>query len=153
MITRSTDRLPPVQTWARLLVLGAAVLCFASAQPASGGAGPGSTERAAGQAQAGKAVFNGKGVCFYCHGVDGRRDRLPRIEADTAALIAQLNPPPTDLRVPSRLRLKTDRERTSAIRNGHPGTGMFPDTRITDQELADTLAYLAVLRQEGTPTP
>ena len=33
-----------------------------------------------------------------------------------------------------------------AIREGHPGTGMFPDTAMTNQELTDTLAYLALLR-------
>jgi hypothetical protein len=27
---------------------------------------------------------------------------------------------------------------------------MFPDTRMTDQELRDTLAYLAFLRGEGS---
>jgi hypothetical protein len=27
---------------------------------------------------------------------------------------------------------------------------MFPDTTMTDQELLDTLAYLALLRQEGS---
>jgi hypothetical protein len=28
---------------------------------------------------------------------------------------------------------------------------MFPDKRMTDQELTDTLAYLALLRREGSP--
>lgn len=36
-----------------------------------------------------------------------------------------------------------------AIREGHPGMGMFPDTTMTDQELIDTLAYLALLWREG----
>jgi len=134
-------------------MLGATVLGFVSAQPASGGAGPGSTGTEPRHAEAGKAVFNGKGACSYCHGIDGHRNKLPRIEADTAALIARLNPPPADLREPDSLRLKTDRERMNAIREGHPGTGMFPDTTMTDQELADTLAYLAVLRREGSVTP
>jgi hypothetical protein len=39
------------------------------------------------------------------------------------------------------------------IREGHPGTGMFPDTRMTDQELADTLAYLAQLRHKAHLRP
>jgi mono/diheme cytochrome c family protein len=104
---------------------------------------------ALGLAETGRTIFNGKGVCYYCHGMDGRRDQLPQLELGTAALIAQLNPQPSDLRNPTTLRLKTDKQRARAIREGHPGTGMFPDTTITDQELADTLAYLAVLRKEG----
>jgi mono/diheme cytochrome c family protein len=103
-----------------------------------------------GAADRGRAVFNGKGVCYYCHGVDGYLDRRPQLEADTAALIAQLNPKPADLRNPKSLRLTTDKARTKAIREGHPGTGMFPYTRMTDQELANTIAYLSSLRREGS---
>jgi hypothetical protein len=54
------------------------------------------------------------------------------------------------LKNPKELYLKTDKQRTRAIRQRHPGTGMFPDTRMTDQELTDTLAYLALLRSEGS---
>jgi mono/diheme cytochrome c family protein len=105
--------------------------------------------KAAGDAERGRAVFNGKGVCYYCHGIDGNKDHRPQLAADTAALISQLNPPPVDLRDPKVLYLKSDKQRARAIREGHPGTGMFPDTRMTDQELTDTLAYLALLRREG----
>jgi mono/diheme cytochrome c family protein len=104
----------------------------------------------AGDAEQGREVFNGKGVCYYCHGIDGNKGQRPQLAADTAALIAQLNPQPVDLRNPKVLYLKTDKQRTRAIREGHPGTGMFPDTRMTDQELTDTLAYLALLRSEGS---
>ena len=103
----------------------------------------------AGDAERGRAVFNGKGVCYYCHGIDGNRDQRPQLTADTTALIAQLNPPPVDLRNPKSLHLENDKQRAHAIRKGHPGTGMFPDTRMTDQELTDTLAYLALLRRAG----
>jgi mono/diheme cytochrome c family protein len=105
---------------------------------------------AQGNAEAGRSLFNGKGVCYYCHGMDGYRDKLPQLEADTAALIARLNPPPADLRNSKTLHLKNDKQRAKAVREGHPGTGMFPDTTMTDQELADTLAYLAFLRTEGS---
>ncbi|MBU6481091.1 MAG: c-type cytochrome [Nitrospirae bacterium] len=101
-------------------------------------------------AERGRAVFNGKGVCYYCHGVDGNKDQQPQLAADTAALIAQLNPPPTDLRNRTALRLTTDKARAKVIREGHPGTGMFPDTTMTSQELRDTLAYLALLRSESS---
>jgi mono/diheme cytochrome c family protein len=105
----------------------------------------------AGDAERGRAVFNGKGVCYYCHGIDGKMDRRPQLAHDTATLIAQLNPPPVDLRSPKALHLKNDKQRAHAIRKGHPGTGMFPDTTMTDQELTDTLAYLALLRRASSP--
>lgn len=99
----------------------------------------------------GHEIFNGKGACYYCHGIDGYLYRTPRLEADTAALIAKLNPPPSDLRNPETLRLKTNKERARAIREGHPGTGMFPDNTMTDQDLADTLLYLALIRKDPHP--
>lgn len=105
-----------------------------------------------GNAGRGREIFNGKGACYFCHGIDGYLDRRPRLNADTAALIARLNPPPADLRNPAALRLKTNKERSRAIREGHTGTGMFPDTTMTDQELADTLVYLALLRKDPNPT-
>jgi cytochrome c553 len=107
--------------------------------------------KATGDAERGRGVFNGKGACYYCHGMDGNMEQRPQLETDTAALIAQLNPPPADLRNPKILRLTSDSARAKAIRKGHPGTGMFPDTTMTDQQLTDTLAYLALLRREGSP--
>jgi mono/diheme cytochrome c family protein len=117
-------------------------------------AGPPSSPKStttAGDAERGREIFNGKGVCHYCHGIDGNKDQRPKLTADTTALIAQLNPQPVDLRNPKALHLKTDKQRADAVRKGHPGTGMFPDTRMTDQELTDTLAYLALLRRDGLP--
>ncbi|MCS6291505.1 MAG: c-type cytochrome [Nitrospira sp.] len=108
---------------------------------------------AQGNAGAGRAVFNGKGVCYYCHGVDGQMEKRPQLAADTAALIARLSPPPADLRNSKTLHLKNDKQRAKAVREGHPGTGMFPDTTMTNQELADTLAYLALLRKGGAAAP
>jgi mono/diheme cytochrome c family protein len=99
----------------------------------------------------GREIFNGKGVCYYCHGIDGYIGRSPRLAADTATLIGKLNPPPTDLRNPEVLRLKTNKERSRAIREGHPGTGMFPDTTMTDQDLTDILLYLALIRKDPHP--
>jgi mono/diheme cytochrome c family protein len=99
----------------------------------------------------GREIFNGKGVCYYCHGIDGYLHKIPRLEADTAKLIANLDPPPTDLRNPDVLRLTTNKERIRAIREGHPGTGMFPDTTMTDQDLADIMLYLALIRKDPHP--
>jgi cytochrome c553 len=127
-----------------LLLLLSAMNAWAGSQSSN------KSTKTQGHAKRGRAVFNGKGVCYYCHGVDGYLDRRPQLEADTVALIAQLNPKPADLRNPKSLQLTTDRARAKAIREGHPDTGMFPDSRMTDQELADTIAYLSTLRREGS---
>jgi mono/diheme cytochrome c family protein len=102
-----------------------------------------------GHAEAGQKVFNGKGICHYCHGIDGYLDKPPPLAPDTAVLIAQLNPAPADLRNPGTLRLKSDKARTKAIREGHTGTAMFPTTTLNDQEIVDILAYLSVLRRQS----
>lgn len=117
----------------------------------AGSSSPPSSAKLKGNVGRGREMFNGKGACYYCHGIDGYLGRTPRIEADTAALIAKLNPPPPDLRNSGALRLKTNKERARAIREGHPGTGMFPDLTMTDQDLADTLMYLALLRRDPNP--
>ncbi|MDP3091408.1 MAG: c-type cytochrome [Nitrospira sp.] len=134
-----------------LILLGHVLGDESSVQAAGQQVKPSAT--AQGDDERGRAVFNGKGVCYYCHGVDGHIDKRPELAADTAALIARLNPPPADLRNPKALHLKRDKQRARAVREGHPGTGMFPDTTMTNQELADTLAYLARLRNEGPAGP
>lgn len=101
-----------------------------------------------GDAERGRTVFNGKGICHYCHGTDGDPDRRPRLNRETAEVIARLAPNPPDLRNPRVLKLKSDEERSRIIREGHTGTGMLPDTTLTDQEITDTLAYLATLRRQ-----
>lgn len=131
-----------------LVVLGLVLCDGALVQAGQKQANTSATTQA--DAERGRAVFNGKGVCYYCHGIDGNTDQRPQLAADTAALIEQLNPPPSDLRNRKGLRLTTDKARFNAIREGHPGTGMFPDTTMTTQELTDTLAYLALLRKEGS---
>lgn len=133
--------------WAGLVLFGGMVVSFSSLPHHSVLAGNANVKQQD-NAEAGRSVFNGKGVCYYCHGVDGHRDKVPQLEADTAALIAQLNPQPADLRHPGSLKLNTDKQRVRAIREGHPGTGMFPDTTLTDREVKDLLAYLAMLRQQ-----
>ena len=134
-------------SYAGLIMLGVFLFDEALVQAGRQQANTSATTQA--DAERGRAVFNGKGVCYYCHGIDGNKDQRPQLAADTAALIAQLNPPPVDLRNPKVLYLKSDKQRARAIREGHPGTGMFPDTTMTNQELTDTLAYLALLRRES----
>ena len=131
-----------------LVMLGVVLLNGALVQAGRQQANTSATAQA--DAERGRAVFNGKGVCYYCHGIDGNKDQQPQLAADTAALIEQLNPPAADLRNRKGLRLTNDKARFNAIREGHPGTGMFPDTTMSTQELTDILAYLAVLRSEGS---
>ena len=139
---------------AGFLLVGWLAILFTQMPDMNAWAGPQSSNKSTkvqGDAERGRAVFNGKGVCHYCHGIDGNKDQRPQLAADTASLIDQLNPPPSDLRNRKTLRLTTDKARFNAVREGHPGTGMFPDTTMTTQELTDTLAYLARLRREGFP--
>jgi hypothetical protein len=99
----------------------------------------------------GRDIFHGTGSCSYCHGMDGYLDRLPQMEEKIAARIARLNPPPTDLRDSGVLRLKTNKERARAIREGHPSTGRFRDFTMTDRDMADILLYLAFIRKDPNP--
>ncbi len=125
-----------MRPWTGILLIGGVLACSA----------PAAAEAEHGDAERGQAVFNGKGICYYCHGTDSRPDQRPTLSKETAGVIARLAPNPPDLRKSKHLRLKNDRERFRAIREGHPGTGMLPDTALTDQEITDILAYLAVLR-------
>lgn len=105
-----------------------------------------------GDATRGQVLFNGKGICHYCHGVDGVIDKKPSLKPDTAAAIAKLSAPAPDLRNRAALTLKDNKARFRAIREGHPGSGMLPDTTLSDQDITDVLAYLALLRQsQSTP--
>ena len=103
-----------------------------------------------GDAAQGKTLFNGKGICHYCHGVDGVLDKKPQLKPDTAAAIAKLSAGAPDLRNRAGLTLKDNKARFRAIREGHPGSGMLPDTTLSDQDITDLLAYLASLRQSQT---
>lgn len=105
-----------------------------------------------GDATQGQVLFNGKGICHYCHGIDGVIDRKPSLTPETAAVIAKLAAAPPDLRNRATLKLKDNKARFRTIREGHPGSGMLPDTTLSDQDIRDVLAYLAMLRQNA-PAP
>ncbi len=92
------------------------------------------------KAGVGKNIFNGKGVCFVCHGIDGVIGR-----GDAAG--SKLNPKPSDLRNARALRLLTDQERFNAIKNGIPRTGMPSyNDKLTDDEIWAAIEYLRELR-------
>ena len=105
-----------------------------------------------GDATKGRDLFNGQGICHYCHGVDGFLERLPTLAPDTKAVIDRLSPPPADLRKPDQLHLKDDQARFRAIREGHSGSAMFPNRTLNDEDIKDVLAYLSTLRRNA-PAP
>lgn len=114
-------------------------------------ADPGGTDTALkGDAMRGQGLFNGKGICHYCHGIDGVIDKKPSLTPDTTAAIAKQAASAPDLRNRAAQNLKDNKARFQAIREGHPGSGMFPDTTLTDQDIKDILAYLATLRQSAS---
>lgn len=122
-----------------------------SAAPSPTLAESGSTGAAMkGDAARGQGLFNGKGICHYCHGIDGVVDKKPSLTADTRAAIAKQAASAPDLRNRAVQTLKDNKARFRAIREGHPGSGMFPDSTLSDQDITDLLAYLATLRQSAS---
>ncbi|CAE6758982.1 Cytochrome c domain-containing protein [Nitrospira defluvii] len=103
-----------------------------------------------GDATRGQALFNGKGICHYCHGIDGVIDKKASLKPETAAAIARQAAVAPDLRNRAAQILKDNKARFRVIREGHPGSGMFPDSTLNDQEITDILAYLAALRQSAS---
>jgi mono/diheme cytochrome c family protein len=82
----------------------------------------------------GKAIFEGKGTCFNCHGVSGKGD-------GPAGQI--LNPSPRNFTNPKFHKARTDGEMMWVIKNGSAGTGMVPlvPTAITEEEAWFTILY------------
>ena len=119
-----------------------------------GGANPspqGGAIKKEGEPERGRSLFNGKGICSHCHGVDGHIDQRPEMSPSKIEALAHLDPKPANLRDPNSLQLKTDTDRFEAIRHGHLRTAMFaiPSEILTDDDIHDILAYLATLRREG----
>lgn len=125
-----------IRVWIGILLLGGLLI----------GSAPSARAAERGDAERGRAVFNGKGICYYCHGTDGQLSQRPQLSEETTRIITSLAPHPPDLRDAAHLRLKSDRDQFRIIREGHTGSGMLPDRTLTDQEIADILAYLASLR-------
>lgn len=82
----------------------------------------------------GKAVFEGKGTCFTCHGLSGKGDG----DAGKA-----LDPTPRDFSNPQFHGLRTDGEMFWVIKNGTAGTGMiaYNPAMITDEETWQVILY------------
>lgn len=123
-------------------LIGSSLIWAGSTSDSKAGDGPA-------DAEPGRAIFNGKGLCSTCHGVDGYRDRLPaHLSQNTRENIAHLNPAPPDLRQAAALTLTTDKQRFEAIRHGHLRTAMYPLSKETlpDEEILALLPYLASIR-------
>jgi mono/diheme cytochrome c family protein len=114
----------------------------------SEGSTPPQTAIRQGDVGRGRASFNGNGICFFCHGKDGDINQVPSLSRETTDIISRLDPKPSDLRNSRTLKLRTDIERFTAMRGGHSGTAMLPDKKLTDEDIADLLAYLSLLRAE-----
>jgi mono/diheme cytochrome c family protein len=111
----------------------------------------GRTGRASAAAEEGRAIFNGKGICSSCHGIDGYRDRIPEHLTENARnSIAGLTPQPADLRNSAGLTLRTDKQRFDAIRHGHLRSAMHPLSKetLSDDDILSLLAYLASIRSK-----
>ncbi len=82
----------------------------------------------------GKAIFEGKGTCFTCHGLSGKGDG----DAGKA-----LDPTPRDFSSPQFHGLRTDGEMFWVIKNGSAGTGMiaYNPAMITDEETWQVILY------------
>lgn len=93
--------------------------------------------------QRGQSLFNGKAVCFGCHGRDGDLTQVDN------PLVAKLNPGPANLREPSD---KSVRQLYFIIKYGIPNTSMVPvqdQASVQEDELLYILSY--VLALQGTP--
>lgn len=138
----------------------AGAICLAASLIGSSllGAGlPSQTKAGNGPADAelGRTIFNGKGLCSTCHGIDGHRDQLPpQLSKHIRENIDRLNPAPSDLRQAATLTLTTDKQRFEAIRQGHLRTAMYPLSKeaLSDEEILALLPYLASIRGK-TPPP
>jgi hypothetical protein len=87
-VTDSTRKLVKGFSLASFLLAGflAIQLIYMSQMNAWAGApsSPKSTTTA-GDIEMGRAVFNGKGVCYYCHGMHGNMEQRPQLAADEPA--------------------------------------------------------------------
>jgi mono/diheme cytochrome c family protein len=81
----------------------------------------------------GKALYNGKGTCFNCHGKDG---------GGNGPLAAQLNPSPRNFQHHGFWRHRTEGEIFWVIKNGSVGTAMVGfGGQLTDEEIWSIIQY------------
>ena len=87
-------------------------------------------------AAAGKALYEGKGSCFLCHGISGKGD----------GPAAQMNPthPPSNFTNCAFQKEREDGELFWIIKYGSPGTGMQPliPALLSEEEGWKVVAYI-----------
>lgn len=84
----------------------------------------------------GRELFNGKGACARCHGINGDPARVDPL------FVSQLAPRPTDLRRTKGRKHKTFADWVRVIKQGIPGTSMLPVTHLQDEEIFALAHYL-----------
>ncbi len=81
----------------------------------------------------GKAIYDGKGTCFNCHGTDG---------GGKGPAAAKLNPAPRNFRHHGFWRHRTEGELFWVIKNGSPGTAMIGfGPVLSDDEIWSLIQY------------
>ena len=81
----------------------------------------------------GKAIYEGKGTCFNCHGLSGRGDGPGGVALD---------PSPRNFLHRGMWRHRTEGEIFWIIKHGSPGTGMIPfGGMLTDEEIWTVMQY------------
>jgi mono/diheme cytochrome c family protein len=127
-----------------LVVMGAAVAISAEKDPLAPRVPPDQIAAAkadknpfAGNAAAlteGKAIFEGKGTCFTCHGMEGKGD---------GPAATGLDPSPRNFTNPAFDKAKTDGEMMWVLKNGSAGTAMIPvvGAVITEEEGWKAILY------------
>ncbi len=81
----------------------------------------------------GKALYNGKGACFNCHGKDG---------GGNGPVAAQLDPSPRNFQHHGFWRHRTEGEIFWVIKYGSPGTSMLGFVgQLTDEEIWSIVQY------------
>jgi mono/diheme cytochrome c family protein len=81
----------------------------------------------------GKALYNGKGTCFNCHGKDG---------SGNGPVAAQLDPSPRNFQHHGFWRHRTEGEIFWVIKNGSVGTSMIGfGGQLTDEEIWTIIQY------------
>ena len=81
----------------------------------------------------GKAIYEGKGTCFNCHGMSGRGD---------GPGAATLDPPPRVFKSHGFWKHRTEGEIFWVIKYGSPGTAMIPfGGLLTDEEIWTVMLY------------
>jgi mono/diheme cytochrome c family protein len=92
----------------------------------------------AGNIAKGKAIFEGKGTCFTCHGMEGKGDGPASVGFD---------PSPRNFTNPAFHAVRNDGELMYILKNGSPGTAMMPmvGSVITEEEGWLVLLYVRSL--------